>query len=182
MKHFYGLADLHAERSSLVTIGVFDGVHLGHQHLIGQLVSEAQRTDRQAVVLTLFPHPDLVLRQRTGRYYLTTPDQKAELLGALGVDWVITQPFDDTLRQMRAAAFVDTLLTHLHMTGLWITADFALGYQREGNFAFLQVEGLSKGFEVRAIELLGSDAQGVISSSAILPLWTRETSRRPLPG
>ena len=86
MKHIYDLANVQLEQPSVVTIGVFDGVHRGHQHLIRRLVEEARATNRLAVALTFFPHPDVVLRGLTGRYYLTTPEQRAEYLGELGVD------------------------------------------------------------------------------------------------
>src|SRR5215475_2198186 len=135
--HVYNLESITLERPSLVTIGVFDGVHRGHHFLVGQLVQAAHDDDQLAVVVTLFPHPDVVLRGVTGRYYLTTPDQQADLLGALGVDYVVTHPFDEGTRHIRAAEFVDRLLAHLKMAGLWITADFALGYRREGDFTFL---------------------------------------------
>jgi riboflavin kinase / FMN adenylyltransferase len=166
MNHIYNLSDARLDQPSIVTIGVFDGVHRGHQHLLGQLVGEARSSNRQSVVLTLFPHPDRVLRGLTGRYYLTTPEQKASLLGHLGVDMVITQPFDEQVRHIRAADFVDQLRSHLKMTSLWVTADFAMGYKREGNFAYLAAQGAEKGFEVRQIELLSGDG-GKISSSAI---------------
>ncbi len=166
MKHIYNLTDARLDQPSVVTIGVFDGVHRGHQHLLGRLVDEAHHSERLAVVLTLFPHPDRVLRGQTGRYYLTTPEQKAALLGQLGVDVVITHPFDEQVRQIRAAAFVDQLRGHLNMTSLWVTADFAMGYKREGNFAYLSAQGAEKGFEVRQIELLNANG-GRISSSAI---------------
>lgn len=167
MKHIYNLSESRLDQPSIVTIGVFDGVHRGHQYLLSQLVAEAHASQRLAVVLTLFPHPDVVLRGLTGRYYLITPEQKAELLGGLGIDIVVTHPFDDSVRQIRAANFVDQLRTHLKMTSLWVTADFAMGYKREGNFAYLSAQGAEKGFEVRQIELLGSDGTSVISSSAI---------------
>jgi riboflavin kinase/FMN adenylyltransferase len=162
MEHFYHLAQAQLERPSLVTIGVFDGVHKGHQHLIRQLVNEAHTHDRQAVVLTFFPHPDVVLRGLEGRYYLTTSEQKAELLTALGVDCVVTHPFDDNVRQMRAADFVDQLLQHLKMESLWVGADFAMGYKREGNVPFLKAQGEQKGFTVHEIDLMAA-----ISSTAI---------------
>ncbi len=169
MQHVYDLSTLHPERPALLTIGVFDGVHRGHQHLIAHLVSEAHAHHQQAVVLTLFPHPDLMLRGLRGRYYLTSPERKADLLGAIGVDLVITYPFNEAVQHMRAASFVDELLAHLKLAGLWITADFALGYEREGDFAFLESQGVQKGFAVRAIDLLqnGADGYVVISSSTI---------------
>jgi riboflavin kinase/FMN adenylyltransferase len=166
MEHFYHLAQAQLERPSLVTIGVFDGVHKGHQHLIRQLVNEAHTHQRQAVVLTFFPHPDVVLRGLEGRYYLTTPEQKAELLMALGVDCVVTHPFDDNVRQMRAADFVDELLSHLKMESLWVGADFAMGYKREGNVPFLKEQGAQKGFTVHEIDLMAAEGTA-ISSTAI---------------
>ena len=136
MQHVYSLEALYLERPALVTIGVFDGVHRGHRFLIDQLVTQAHAADQLAVVLTLYPHPDIVLRGLTERYYLTTPDQQAALLGQSDLDYMVTIPFDEDTRRMRAEVFVDRLLTHLHMAGLWITRDFALGYQREGDFDF----------------------------------------------
>src|SRR5258708_18552112 len=170
MIHIYNLSDAALEQPSIVTIGVFDGVHRGHQHLLAPLVAEAHATGRLAVVLPLFPHPDVVLRGLTGRHYLTTWEQKARLLGELGVDVVITHPFDDTVRHIRAADFVNQLLEHLKMTSLWLTSDFAMGYKREGNFAYLSAQGAQKGFEVRQIDLLSTstdDGTSVISSSKI---------------
>jgi riboflavin kinase/FMN adenylyltransferase len=167
MRHFFHLTEAALSQPSVVTIGVFDGVHRGHQHLIGKLVQAAHASHRLAVVLTLFPHPDRVLRKIEGRYYLTSPTQKADLLGNLGVDLVITHPFDDEVRQIRAAAFMDLLIDRLHMNSLWVTRDFALGYQREGNFAFLTALGQERGFEVQQIELLQAEGDGLISSSHI---------------
>src|SRR5258708_11955177 len=169
MRHIYNLTTATLDQPSIVTIGVFDGVHRGHQHLLAPLVAEAHASQRLAVILTLFPHPDRVLRGLTGRYYLTTPEQKARLLGNLGVEVVIPQQFHDQWRHIRAAEFVDLLRQHLNMTSLWLTADFALGYKREGNFAYLSAQGVEKGFEVRQIDLLGSSDHPAtaISSSAI---------------
>jgi riboflavin kinase/FMN adenylyltransferase len=167
MNHLNHLTDAKLDRPSIVTIGVFDGVHRGHQHLLSRLVSEARSSGRIAAVLTLFPHPDRVLHGGTGRYYLTTPAEKARLLGELGIDYVITHPFDLAVSQIRAAEFVDLILAHLKMSSLWVTADFALGYRREGDFAFLSAYGAQKGFEVRQVELLTGENSHAIRSSAI---------------
>ncbi len=167
MKHIYTLSEANLDRPSIVTIGVFDGVHRGHQYLLRQMVAEARASGRLSAVLTLFPHPDRVLRGLTGRYYLTTPEEKADLLGELGIDVVITHPFDDQVRHIRAADFVDQLRQHLKMTSLWITADFAMGYKREGNFTYLSALGAEQGFEVRQVDLLKDNGTAAISSSAI---------------
>ncbi|MBE2268749.1 MAG: bifunctional riboflavin kinase/FAD synthetase [Anaerolinea sp.] len=167
MNHGYDLAAVHLDRPSVVTIGVFDGVHRGHQHLIRRLVAEARRTDRLAVVLTFFPHPDVVLRGLSGRYYLTTPDQRAELMGELGVDHVITLPFNEDFRQIRAGVFVDMMRDHLRLESLWVGADFAMGYKREGNIGFLRAQGADKGFALETIALVGEDGTHTFSSTAI---------------
>lgn len=152
----------------MVTIGVYDGVHIGHQQLIQQLVAEAHQTDRSAVVVTFFPHPDVVLRRISGPYYLTTPEERAQRLTDLGVDVVVTLPFNAAMRRMRASRFVSQLLTRLKMRALWVGKDFALGYQREGNVDFLTRSGKKYGFTVQPIDLITHAADGsVISSTAI---------------
>jgi riboflavin kinase/FMN adenylyltransferase len=166
MRHVRNLAELTLEQPSLITIGVFDGVHRGHAHLIRELVDEARAGGRLAIALTFYPHPDIVLRGWTGRYYLTTPDERAALLGDLGVDYVVTLAFDEPFRQIRAADFTDQLLKHLHMDALWVGSDFAMGYKREGNIDFLRRQGDEKGFHLEVIDLIVND-HAAISSSAI---------------
>jgi riboflavin kinase/FMN adenylyltransferase len=123
------------------------------------------------VVLTFFPHPDVVLRGELGRYYLTTPEYRAQLLLDLGVDAVITHPFNEATRQQRAQEFVSQLLEHIKMVGLWVGEDFALGYKREGNIEFLRQQGQVFGFEVTTLNLVGLDqAQIPVSSSRIRQL------------
>jgi len=166
MRHIYNLSDAHLQQPSVVTIGVFDGVHRGHQYLIRQLVDEAHSTNRLAVVLTFFPHPDIVLRGLKGRYYLTTAEQKAEQLMEIGVDLVVTHLFNEQTRQIRAADFVDQLIEHLRLNALWVGADFAMGYKREGNVPFLTQQGAEKGFSLHVIDLVANDG-GAISSTHI---------------
>jgi riboflavin kinase/FMN adenylyltransferase len=84
----------------------------------------------------------------------------------MGVECVVTYPFDDQVRQMRAAAFVDQLLTHLKLRELWVGADFALGYKREGNVEFLRAQGEQKGFKLEVVDLVTNDGNGQIISSA----------------
>lgn len=166
MQHFHHLYDVTLSQPSLVTVGVFDGVHRGHQTLLRQLAEHAHAEGYLAVVLTFFPHPDVVLRGIEGRYYLTTPQRRAALLGELGIDVVVSHPFNDETRQIRAATFVNKLLKHLHMKALWATPDFALGYNREGNVAFLQQQGAAKGFMVKTIDLFTDREQGEAVRSA----------------
>jgi riboflavin kinase/FMN adenylyltransferase len=166
MIHVRQLDTIQLDKPSMVTIGVFDGVHRGHQALLRHLVNEAHADERQAVVLTFHPHPDVVLHNIEGRYYLTTPEQRAEYLGEMGVDVVVTHPFDESVRTIRAAAFVDKLIQALNMNCLRVGTDFALGYQREGNVDYLTELGVEKGYEVRPIELvtLNGDEERISSS------------------
>jgi riboflavin kinase/FMN adenylyltransferase len=173
MRHVHNLADANLDRPSIVTIGAFDGVHRGHQHLVAQQVGLARASGALAAVLTFFPHPDTVIRGRGGPFCLTTPEERAGLLAELGVDVVVTHPFDEELRRTRAADFVGQLLCHLRMRALWVGLGFALGYKREGDVPFLIAQGRERGFEVRVVKAMLTLEGEVVSSAAI-----REALRR----
>ena len=151
MRHIHSLAEAKLDRPSMVTIGVFDGVHRGHQHVVAKLLTAARVAGAVSVVLTFYPYPELVIRGPQPRHYLTLPDEKAALLHDLGVELVITHPFNDEVRHIRAATFVDRLLTHLRMAELWVGADFAMGYKREGNVDSLKAQASEKGFALRVV-------------------------------
>jgi riboflavin kinase/FMN adenylyltransferase len=149
---------------SVLSIGSFDGVHLGHRALISRVVKAARRDGRPSVVLTFFPHPSVVLRGRQPALYINTPDEKAELLGSLGVDYVITQTFDAALSHLSADAFLDLLQTHLGMRALVVGEDFALGYRREGGRIFLEAVGPRRGFRLEIVPPLMLDGEPVSST------------------
>jgi riboflavin kinase/FMN adenylyltransferase len=108
------------------------------------------------------------LGKASGRYYLTTPEERAAILGQLGVELVVSHPFNDAVRQIRAADFVDQLITHLKPCALWVGADFALGYKREGNVEFLRAQGEQKGFNLEVVQLVTNDDSGqIVNSSSI---------------
>lgn len=168
MSHIYDLSNVNLLQPSIITIGMFDGVHRGHQHLVQRLVREAHADNRLAVALTFFPHPDTILRDVGDRYYLSTPDERADLLLKLGVDYVVTHPFNEETRQVRAAVFVDEMIRYLKMDRLWVGADFALGYKREGNVPYLQRQGAEKGFSVQVVDMVRTpDSENPISSTLI---------------
>lgn len=168
MQHIRRLVDADIQQPSLIAIGVFDGVHRGHQALVRRLVSEAHAQDHLAVILTFYPHPDIVLGRASGRFYLSTPDQRAEMLKELGVDLTITHPFDESVREIRAVDFVRQLVKHLRMKALWVGEDFALGYRREGNVPFLTKLGADYDFTVNVIDFVHPDGNGGrVSSSQV---------------
>lgn len=167
MIHAHSLAELGTpERPALLTLGSFDGVHLGHQALIRGLVAKAQQRDMRAAVVTFFPHPAVVLRGRRPAFYLNTPEEKAGQLAALGVDVVVTHPFNHEVANITAADFVERLQAALNFKEVWCGADFAFGHNREGNVAWLKARGGNYGYEVRVVEPMMS-GNAVISSSRV---------------
>lgn len=167
MEHYHSLEEL-SLRNAWLTIGVFDGVHRGHRAIIEKLVREAHKADSPAVVLTFHPHPASVL---TGKEIkcLTTPDERADLFAALGVDVVITQRFTRDLSTATAHEYMSTLKRTLGLSRLLIGYDFALGKGREGNAARLTEIGSELGYSVDVVPAV-SDESGVISSTEIRKL------------
>jgi riboflavin kinase / FMN adenylyltransferase len=163
MARYDALDGLQLPASSLA-VGSFDGVHRGHQVLVNALVEAARRLEQPAVVLTFFPHPSVVLRGRRPSFYLMSPDEKADALSALGVDVVITLPFDQTLAHVRASDFLADLKRHLNFQGLWIGEDFTLGYQREGNRQFLEARRGTFGYSLHVVSPFLMEGEAVSST------------------
>src|SRR4030043_1188312 len=147
VQHFTSLDGVNI-RNTWLTIGSFDGIHIGHQQLIRDLNNHAHQNGAKSAVLTFHPHPAVVLRGRTGAFYLTTPAEKSELLGSLGIDILITHPFTLELSQSTAREYVSYLITHLGFHQLWVGYDFALGKGREGNVPYLTQLGEEFGYQV----------------------------------
>jgi len=164
LPHYRSLEAIQIDNSWL-TIGVFDGVHRGHQEIIQLLVAGARQAGAPAVVLTFHPHPAEVLgRQEVP--CLTTPEERAELLVSLGVDVVITETFTRSLAETRAADFMKYLKKRLGVRHLLVGYDFALGHNREGDYYRLSALGKDLDYEVRALPAVSTE-KGIISSSYI---------------
>ena len=166
MSHVYALEDLRPDRPTCVSIGAFDGVHLGHQAILQPMVEHAHTTGQAAVLITFYPHPAVVLRGRRPSFYLSTPEAKAERLLALGMDAVVTHPFNHDVAAIRATDFVTRLLELARMRELWCGEDFSLGHNREGTVTFLEAEGRQRGFTVHVTAPALVDGE-VISSTRI---------------
>jgi riboflavin kinase/FMN adenylyltransferase len=147
----------------LVTIGVFDGVHRGHQQIIVGMVEEAHATGGVAVALAFDPHPATTLGHEPPPL-LTTLDERADLLAALGLDVLIVIPFTQALAHTPAVEFVEALLRNLRLAEMWGGPDFALGHRRKGDVPFLQRLGAERGFAVRVVEPLIWEGSLVSSS------------------
>jgi len=150
VSHVHSLENLSLQNAWL-TIGVFDGVHRGHQEIIRQLKAGAHANHAPAVVLTFSPHPAVVLGGKTGFKCLTTPKERAALLESLGVDLVITHLFDRDLAAQTAETFMRRVALTLGLRHLIVGYDFALGRGREGNVTRLTRLGKTLGYEVQTI-------------------------------
>ena len=148
---------------SVVAVGAFDGVHLGHQQLIRAVVNEAHAKGMQSAVVTFFPHPRVVLGRAPAKY-LTLPEEKAKHIAALGVDLMIVHEFTQETVHTPAAQFVAWMTDRLCMQSLWIGPDFALGYKRQGNAAYLAEQGAQHGFAVNVMPEFSMDAQQISST------------------
>jgi len=164
MVQHYSTLDGVKFQNTWLTIGSFDGVHLGHQQLIRELNLNAHLSEARSIVLTFHPHPAVVLRGRMGAFYLTTLTEKVELLDQLGIDIVVTHPFSYEISQSTAREFVTYLKAHLGFLQLWVGTDFALGKGREGNVAFLKELGIELGYQVHVIEPVLNDGCTISSS------------------
>jgi riboflavin kinase / FMN adenylyltransferase len=165
MQHYWSVDGLHLQ-SSWITIGTFDGIHLGHQAIVRQLVDGARRDGSPSVVITFHPHPAVILKKRTHSFYLTNPDERAELLGDLGVDVVVSYPFTSQVAEMSAREFVDHLFSHLSFNKLIVGFNFALGKDRQGDVATLSRFGDEYGFSVQPVSPVTNGGE-IVSSSQI---------------
>ena len=167
MQHYRSIEEITLQNSWL-TIGVFDGIHLGHQDIMQLLTTGAHADKMPAVVLTFHPHPANILgRGEIG--LLTLPDERAELLTGMGVDAVITETFTKELSTVSAFDFMSRLRRELGLKHLLVGYDFALGKGREGNATRLTEIGRELGYTVEVVPAL-SDESGVISSTEIRKL------------
>jgi riboflavin kinase/FMN adenylyltransferase len=149
-----------------VTIGVFDGAHRGHQYLIGLLMERARREGLATVALTFNPHPRTVLRPGTAVTYLTSLEERVELLQGQGLDSVGVLAFTSELAQLSAEDFLSLLVQELEMRLLVVGPDFALGRNRAGTIGVMREIGERLGFRVEVAPLL-AEADEKVGSSAI---------------
>ncbi|UCC90580.1 MAG: bifunctional riboflavin kinase/FAD synthetase [Dehalococcoidia bacterium] len=160
------LAKLKPEKDTLLTIGVFDGVHLGHKYLLSQLTKQAKEQDLLSGVVTFNRHPHEVLAPQTKLPFLTDLTQRINLLKNEGVEAIFALSFTSELAQLSARQFVSLLKKYLRMHGVVIGPDFALGQNREGNADILRTLGQDMGFSVTVIPPIMIDGE-VASSTAI---------------
>ena len=154
-------------RPTAVTIGVFDGVHLGHQTVLKHVVESANREGLASAAITFHPHPRQVLRPDLTTEYVTSLEDRLSLIMRTGLDGVATVSFTSEFAQTDAGDFVRLLVEEFNLARLIIGEDFALGRQRGGDPETLAALGQELGYEVEVIELLTNDATTKVSSTEV---------------
>ena len=152
MRTYHALPTPPLDLPSNLAIGNFDGVHRGHQALLGAMIDDARRHGRQAGLLTFDPHPSAVLRPGRVHSYLTTMAERLEALAELPLDFAVVYPFSLETARMPARDFIARVQQALRMAALWVGPDFALGRNREGDVDALRGMGHGMGFDVHVIE------------------------------
>jgi riboflavin kinase/FMN adenylyltransferase len=138
---------------SYVTIGNFDGVHLGHQMLFSEVVNKAYNNKGTSIVVTFDPHPLQIVRPEIGMKLISSYEQKVELISYAGIDVLVVIPFTRDFAGTSAESFVDDILIRtIGVKELVIGYDYAFGKGRQGNIEFLKEQGKLKGFPVTVVE------------------------------
>tara|TARA_B100002052_G_scaffold98749_1_gene91237 strand:- start:3635 stop:4570 length:936 start_codon:yes stop_codon:yes gene_type:complete len=152
-------------KGTVVTIGTFDGVHLGHRKIIDRLLASAQSNDLESVVLTFFPHPRMVLQKDTGIKLINSIDERIALLEASGLDHLIIHPFTKIFSRLTAEEFVkDILVDQLKARKVIIGYDHRFGRNRNANIEDLKAFGTQYDFEVEEISKQDVDDVAVSST------------------
>lgn len=152
MKIFNNIQSYSSEKESILTIGTFDGVHIGHNKILTKLVEESKKNNLSSLIMTFFPHPRMVLQKSQEIKMIDTIDEKIYLFEKTGVDNLIIQPFDENFSKIRAKEFVEEILVKkLKIKHIIIGYDHRFGKDREASVDDLKKFGLNYMFTVEEI-------------------------------
>ncbi|WP_299713807.1 bifunctional riboflavin kinase/FAD synthetase [uncultured Tenacibaculum sp.] len=165
METVYSISDFTPTHETYVTIGTFDGVHIGHQKIIKKLVDQAKKNDKKSVLLTFFPHPRMVLQKEASVKLINTINERIDLLEKIGLDYLIIHPFSKEFSRLTALDFVRNILVNqLKTSKLIIGYDHHFGKNREGNIEQLTEFSHIYNFEVEEIPAQDIDSVAVSST------------------
>ena len=165
MKIIHSIAEFHCPEKTIVTIGTFDGVHMGHQKILRNLIKTAKERGKKSVLLTFFPHPRMVLQKEMDIHLLNTIEEKSILLDQMGLDYLIIHPFNKDFSRLTAIDFVrEFLVNKLNTHQLIIGYDHHFGKNREGNIDQLREYSLLYDFLVEEIPSQDIDEVSVSST------------------
>jgi riboflavin kinase/FMN adenylyltransferase len=152
MKIFNNIKSYSSEKESILTIGTFDGVHIGHNKILTKLVEESKKNNLSSLIMTFFPHPRMVLQKSQEIKMIDTIDEKIHLFEKTGVDNLIIQPFDENFSKIRAKEFVEEILVKkLKIKHIIIGYNHRFGKDREASVDDLKKFGLNYMFTVEEI-------------------------------
>ncbi len=164
MDQYTSASTYNNERASVVTIGTFDGVHIGHKAILNRLVSTAKQENLDSVLLTFFPHPRMVLQSDSDIKLINTLSEKKDLLEQTGLDHLVIHPFTHAFSRLTALEYVrDILVNKLHAKKIIIGYDHRFGRNRTANIEDLREFGKTYGFEV--LEISAQELDDVAVSS-----------------
>jgi riboflavin kinase/FMN adenylyltransferase len=165
LKIFSSISEFNSNKKTIVTIGTFDGVHIGHQKIIEKLIQESKSSDSESLILTFFPHPRMVLHETSSIKLLNTINEKSSLLEKMGLDNLVIHPFDKEFSNLSAEEFVKTILVDLfNVQKIIIGYDHRFGKNRAANIENLIEFGEKYGFEVEQISAQEIDSVSVSST------------------
>ena len=173
MKKVVRLTNTFQKNQTIVTIGTFDGVHIGHQKIIKRLITVGKEKGLKSVVLTFFPHPRMVLQKDSNLKLLNTIEEREAILTSLGLDEMVIKTFTNEFANLSAHDFVKTILVDtLHAKYIIIGYDHQFGKDRSANIDDLKTFGKEFGFEVE--EISAQDVEDVSVSSTKIRIALQE--------
>jgi riboflavin kinase/FMN adenylyltransferase len=165
LKIYHSIKEFNPSTRTIVTLGTFDGVHIGHKKIIERLVANAKANNGETVILTFFPHPRMVLQDGSGIKLLNTIDEKSALLEQCGVDHLIIHPFDQEFSRLTAEEFVESILVNqFQLKTIIIGHDHRFGRNRTANIDDLIEFGKQFSFDVEQISAQEIDQVSVSST------------------
>ena len=165
MKIIRSIAAFNSSEKTIVTIGTFDGIHIGHQKILKDLIRTAKKENKKSVLLSFFPHPRMVLQKDVSIRLINTIEEKSSLLEKMGLDYLIIHPFSQEFSRLSALDFVRNILANqLNTSRLIIGYDHHFGKNREGNIHQLREYSLLYDFEVEEIPAQDIDNVSVSST------------------
>jgi riboflavin kinase/FMN adenylyltransferase len=165
LKIFQSIQDFKPAKKTIITIGTFDGVHVGHKKIIDRVIRTAADRSCESLILTFFPHPRMVLQGHDGIKLLNTLDEKTQLLAEIGLQNLIIHPFDEAFSRLTAREFVETVLVaQLNIQKIIIGHDHRFGRNRDAGIDDLVQFGEQYGFEVEQIPAEEIDEVSVSST------------------
>ncbi|MES2576689.1 MAG: bifunctional riboflavin kinase/FAD synthetase [Bacteroidota bacterium] len=154
MKIFHSINDFSSTKKTILTLGTFDGVHIGHKKILKKLTQNTENQKYESLVLTFFPHPRMVLQEHSDIKLLNTIDEKIDLLEKIGIENLVIHPFDEAFSRLTAEEFVSNILVdRFHIQKIVIGHDHRFGRNRTANIDDLIAYGKEYGFEVEQISV-----------------------------